>query len=171
MKRLVTYPDPFLRKQAEEVAGIDEPTSALIKDMFKIMDEEDGIGLAAPQIGISRRIIVISTEEKNFNRLALINPVVQHVSKSTEVMEEGCLSLPGVRADVARPVEALVVGMTKSGRMVEISAKNLLARVLLHEIDHLNGMLFIDRISSRERSRIASDLSLLEERYAALQTS
>jgi peptide deformylase len=167
--RVVHYPDPFLRRRAEDVDTGDDAIDALIKDMFEAMKEEDGVGLAAPQIGVSRRIIVVSIEEKNFNRLALINPVIEYLSQDTDVVEEGCLSLPGVHADVRRPVEAVVRGITKSGRQVEISARNLLARVLQHEIDHLNGVLFIDRLSEEERRRIAPKLAGLEERYAAPQ--
>ncbi len=162
------YPDPFLRKPAEEVAKIDDSVTSLIKSMFDVMEEEGGIGLAAPQIGESKRIIVVSIDEKNFDRLALINPVIRHLSTETDVMEEGCLSIPGVNADVERPVQAVVQGMTKSGRLIEISAEGLLARVLQHEIDHLDGVLFIDRLTSKERKSIASELEDLEREYAAL---
>jgi peptide deformylase len=168
---IVTYPDPLLRRSAEEVRLPDDALSALINDMFTAMKENDGVGLAAPQMGMSRRVIVISLEEKEFSRLALINPTVEYTSPRTDTAEEGCLSLPGVRADVPRPVEAVVRGTTRSGRTVEITARDLLARVLLHEIDHLNGVLFIDRAGKRERSRIASDLNALERRYQALKTS
>jgi peptide deformylase len=166
---VVHYPDPFLRRKAEEIASPDETLDTLIRDMFAVMDEEGGIGLAAPQIGVSRRIIVVSVKEDSFERLALINPVIEHLSKESEVREEGCLSLPGVHADVERSVEAVVRGTTKSGRQVEISARSLLARVLQHEIDHLDGVLFIDRIDDAERERIAADLAVLEEQYAAPQ--
>lgn len=168
---LVTYPDPFLRRAAQEVSGPDDTLGTLIGDMFAALKENDGVGLAAPQVGVSRRIIVISLGEKEFSRLALVNPTVEYVSPCTEVDEEGCLSIPGVRADVPRPVEAVVRGMTKSGRMIEITARDLLARVLLHEIDHLNGVLFIDRVDKGERARIASGLSALERRYQAVKTS
>jgi peptide deformylase len=161
------YPDPFLRKPAEEVGKIDDSVTSLIKSMFKVMDEEGGIGLAAPQIGKSKRIIVISIDEKNFDKFALINPVIRHLSTETDVMEEGCLSIPGVNADVERPVQAVVQGMTKSGRLIEISAEGLLARVLQHEIDHLDGVLFIDRLTSTERKSIARELEDLEREYAA----
>jgi peptide deformylase len=159
------YPDPFLRLRAKEVAEIDESTRALIEDMFKAMDEENGIGLAAPQIGVGKRVIVVSIDEKNFNRLALINPEIMHLSEQTEVMEEGCLSVPGVNADVRRPVEAVVRGTTRSGRLVEIEAKALLARVLQHEIDHLDGVLFIDRLTEKARKSVGRELEALELQY------
>ncbi len=166
--RIVKYPDPFLRLRASDVASVDEEISALITNMLDIMKEERGIGLAAPQIGVSKRVIVVSIEEKGFGRLALINPVIEYLSEKTDVMEEGCLSIPGVNADVMRPVDAVVRGMTKSGRMIEIEAHELLARVLQHETDHLNGVLFVDRLAQNEKKRVASELRGLENQYASL---
>lgn len=160
------YPDPFLRKNAAHVAEIDENIRALMKDMFTMMEEAGGIGLAAPQVGVSKRVITISLNEKKFNRLVLVNPVVEYSSDENEVMEEGCLSIPGINADVRRPVRVVVKGITRSGRMVEITAEHMLARVLQHEIDHLNGVLFIDRVSSQERSRIQEDLQTLQKQPA-----
>jgi len=160
------YPDPFLRKNALQVDGIDDSIRALIKDMFIIMEEAGGIGLAAPQVGVSKRVIAVSINEKNFNRLALVNPVIEYSSDEKELIEEGCLSIPGINADVGRPSRVVVKGITRSGRMVEITAEHLLARVLQHEIDHLNGVLFIDRVSSQERSRIQEDLQALQKQPA-----
>jgi peptide deformylase len=165
------YPDPFLRKQSEEVSEIDDSLQELISDMFSAMGEERGIGLAAPQIGVSKRVIVISIEDRKFNRLALINPVIVNLSNETDVMEEGCLSLPGVNADVERSTEAVVRATTKNGRVVEISAKGLLARALQHEIDHLDGILFIDRLNPKERKSIAEELEELDRQYASLTSS
>jgi len=163
---IVKYPNPFLRKNAEQVEEIDENTRALIKDMFATMEEAGGIGLAAPQVGVSKRVITISLNEKKFNRLALVNPVIEYSSNESEVMEEGCLSIPGVNADVSRPVRVVVKGTTRTGRVVEITAEHLLARVLQHEIDHLNGVLFIDRVNEREKSRIQEDLQVLQKQPA-----
>jgi len=161
------YPDPFLRQRSVEVAEIDESIHSLVEKMFTAMDDEKGIGLAAPQIGISKRVIVVSVDEKGFERLALINPEILYRSEETDVMEEGCLSVPGVNADVRRPVEAVVRGITRSGRLVEISAGGLLARVLQHEIDHLDGILFIDRLTTKERKSVEKELVELERQYAA----
>ena len=165
-KRVRHYPDPFLRLPAAEVDEIDESIPPLIDEMFKVMEEEKGIGLAAPQIGMGKRVVVVSIDEKNFNKLALINPEILHLSEETVVMEEGCLSVPGVNADVRRPAEAVVRGTTRSGRLVEIEAKGLLARVLQHEIDHLNGVLFIDKLTEKARQGVARELTELEQRYA-----
>lgn len=160
------YPDPVLRKISDEVQEVDEGIRALIKDMFEIMEEESGIGLAAPQVGISKKIIVLSLKEKNFEKIALINPVIMSRSKETAFMEEGCLSIPGIEADVQRSTKVIVRGLTRSGRMVEISASNLLARVLLHEIDHLDGVLFIDRLSEKEKKKVEGDLQTLYEQHS-----
>jgi peptide deformylase len=162
------YPDPVLRKVSEKVKRADESTDALIKDMFQIMEEAGGIGLAAPQIGVLKRIIAVSLKEKNFSRLALIDPVIECSSEETDYMEEGCLSIPGVNADVRRPLEVIVRGITRSGREVEITARNLLARVLQHEIDHLNGILFIDRLDDNEKKLIEKDLDDLCRNYSAI---
>ena len=169
--KVMHYPNPFLRLKSQEVDEKDESLKDLIERMFNAMEEERGIGLAAPQIGVSKRVVVVSIEEKNFNRLALLNPVIVHLSSETDVMEEGCLSVPGVNADVERPVEAVVRGTTRNGRLVEISAQGLLARVLQHEIDHLDGVLFIDRLSPDERKRIEKELVELEQRYSSLASS
>jgi len=170
-RRIRHYPDPFLRLRSEEVGEVDDSLQNLIQDMFSAMQEERGIGLAAPQIGVSKRIIVVSIEEKNFSKLALINPVILHLSSDKDVMEEGCLSVPGVNADVERPLEAIVRGTTKNGRLVEISAQGLLARVLQHEIDHLDGVLFIDRLDAKERKRIVKELVELEQQYTSFASS
>jgi peptide deformylase len=167
VRDLKTYPDPVLRKTADPVEVVDETTRTLILDMFKIMDEAGGIGLAAPQIGVSKRIIIVSVDKKNFERLALIDPVVEYASEDTDSMEEGCLSIPGVNAEVLRPLKVIVKGMTRSGRLVEITATHLLARVLQHEIDHLNGVLFIDRLSEEERERVKTHLNAPEVRVQA----
>ena len=118
VREVKKYPDPFLRKRSEEVPEIDDGIKTIIADMFETMDVEDGVGLAAPQIGISKRIIVISVDEKGFDRLALVNPVIEYFSDDTDTLEEGCLSVPGINADVTRPSKVVVKGITKNGRGV-----------------------------------------------------
>jgi peptide deformylase len=164
-KRVRVFPDPVLRQVAKEVQLPDETTRALVSEMFDVMREEGGIGLAAPQVGVSARVIVVSVEENGFERLALINPVVVTASREKELFEEGCLSIPGVRADVERPSRVVVRGVTKSGKLVEISAGDLLARVLQHEIDHLNGVLFIDRLAGEERRKVERELGALQDSF------
>jgi len=160
------YPDPILRKVADEVDNIDDEIKSLISDMFEIMKLGGGIGLAAPQVGISKRIIVVSIDEKGFERFALINPVIEYFSDKKNTIEEGCLSIPGVRADVKRASKIVVSGIGRSGRQISLETGGLLARVIQHEVDHLNGVLFIDRISEKEKSRISDGLSLLVNEYS-----
>ena len=113
-----------------------------------------------------KRIIVVSIKEKNFERLALINPVISSFSDETVFMEEGCLSVPGINMDVRRPVKVVLRGQTRSGRLVEIDASGMLARVVQHEIDHLDGVLFIDRLEDRDKKAIEADLKNLYRQYS-----
>ena len=160
-KKIRIYPDPVLRKVAVEVEEIDGYIKELISVMFEVMKAGNGIGLAAPQIGVDKRVIVVSIDEKGFERLALINPVIDYFSDRLSTMEEGCLSVPGIRADVKRPSKIVVSGITRSGRKVSIETGGLLARVIQHEIDHLNGVLFIDKLSEKEKRKISKDLDEL----------
>jgi peptide deformylase len=167
LREVKKYPDPLLRKMAALVEEIDDGIHTIIQDMFDTMEDEFGVGLAAPQIGISKRIITVSINEKGFEHLALINPEIVHASKETAVSEEGCLSIPRINADVERPREVVVHGTTRNGRAVEIDASGLLARVLQHEIDHLNGVLFIDRLSEIEKKRTKPEIDDMTRRYAS----
>ena len=162
------FPDPFLRMRAEEVSEVDDGIHAVVEDMFDTMEDETGVGLAAPQIGISKRIIVVSIDEKGFEHLALINPVITYSAEEQVTSEEGCLSVPGINADVIRPVRVTVQGVTRNGRTVEITASGMLARVLQHEIDHLNGVLFIDRLTEKEKKRIKSELDDIERAFSSM---
>jgi len=168
LRTVKKYPDPILRRKAEDVTDIDEGIHAVIEDMFKTLEGEAGVGLAAPQIGICKRIIVVSINEKGFEHLALINPVITSSSEELVTSEEGCLSVPGINADVSRPEKVTVQGTTKNGRIAEITASGLLARVLQHEIDHINGGLFIDRLSEKERKKINSELDDMQREFTAM---
>lgn len=162
---LVYYGNETLSSVAEKVKNIDDQTISLINEMFDIMYKERGIGLAAPQINLGQRIIVIDTaEERSRNsRIALINPEIKEVSDTLEPYEEGCLSLPGLNADVVRPSEILVTGVTPLGDEIEMEASGLLARVLQHEIDHLDGILFIDRIEKYIKDELRSELKKIKK--------
>ncbi|AOY77372.1 peptide deformylase [Clostridium formicaceticum] len=134
--------DPVLRKLSKQVDKIDERIHILIDDMIETMYDAEGIGLAAPQIGILKRVIVIDIGE---GLIELINPeIVEEAGTQCEV--EGCLSLPTESGDVIRPKTVKVKGLDRNGQEVLIEGSGLLARALCHEIDHLNGILFIDRI-------------------------
>jgi len=148
--------DPVLRTRAEDVVTITPELRKLINDMFDTMYDEDGVGLAAPQVGVSQRIIVVDPHEEGVEGFVLINPVVLETSKEVERGEEGCLSIPGVKDIVERPFAAVIEGQTPEGETRRIEAEGLLARILQHEVDHLNGILFIDRLSPLKRKLLLS---------------
>ena len=143
--------DPVLRAKAEPVAQITAEHKALIEDMYETMYAEEGVGLAAPQVGISERIIVVDPHDDETPRFALINPRVIEFGEEAERGEEGCLSIPGLKDLVERPYSVIVEGTTPEGETRRIEAEGLLARILQHEIDHLDGVLFIDRLSPLKR--------------------
>jgi peptide deformylase len=146
--------DPVLREKAAPVDAVTEAVRSLIADMFETMYAEDGVGLAAPQIGISERILVIDTREDGISPIALVNPVILEASEETEKAEEGCLSLPGLNDVVERSARVIVNGLDPDGRPRQIEAEGLLSRALQHEIDHIDGILFIDRVSPLKRQML-----------------
>ena len=134
--------DDILRKKAKTVEKIDERLKLLISDMIDTMHQADGVGLAAPQVGILKRIVVIDVGDGVH---ALINPKI--ISRSGEEIDyEGCLSIPGIRGQVKRPASVVVKALDRDGREIELKADGLLARAVCHETDHLEGILFIDKI-------------------------
>ena len=137
--------DDLLRKKSRPVEVIDEKILELIEDMHETLKKSnDGIGLAAPQIGVLKRIIVIDLSAEDGDVYKLINPVIVK-QKGEQVCREGCLSVPGMLGDVIRPKEVVVEALDEKGNKVRIKATDLLAIVLCHEIDHLDGVLFIDK--------------------------
>jgi peptide deformylase len=146
------YGDPALRRSAAPISEVTPEVRAIIADMTETMYDEVGIGLAAPQVGISLRLIVISDEEGRGVQ-ALLNPAI--VDRGGEVTgEEGCLSIPGVFAPVTRAAWVKVEARSVDGQLLTLNARGLRARVLQHEIDHLDGVLFIDRVDPMVRDRI-----------------
>jgi peptide deformylase len=143
--------DPVLRQKAVAVEELTAEVRQLIEDMFDTMYAEDGVGLAAPQVGVSQRVIVIDPREPDIAPFALVNPEVVEVSEEVERGEEGCLSIPGLKEIVERPSAVRVEGMDRDGERIVIEADGLLARILQHEVDHLDGILFLDRVSSIKR--------------------
>ena len=135
--------DEILKKKSREVEVIDEKVKELIEDMVETMHKYNGVGLAAVQVGILKRIIVIDTYEEDTPIVKLINPKILKQKGSREV-EEGCLSFPNKFAKVIRPTEVVVEGLNENGEKVKIKAVELLAQALCHEIDHLNGITFVD---------------------------
>ena len=146
--------DPVLRQKAESLGEVDAETRRLIQDMFETMYEADGVGLAAPQVGVSQRVIVIDPHEQDVKPFGLINPVILQSAKEVERGEEGCLSIPGLKDIVERPAGVVVEGLDADGQPLHIEAEGLLARVLQHEIDHLDGILFPDRLSPLKRNML-----------------
>jgi peptide deformylase len=146
--------DPILRQRAADVDTISEETRQLIRDMFETMYAEEGVGLAAPQVGVGERIIVVDPQQDDLPAFALINPEIVEASKETEKGEEGCLSIPGLREIVERSHQVLVRGLTPDGEARELNLEGLPARIIQHEIDHLDGILFIDRVSPLKRKML-----------------
>jgi len=142
--------DPVLRTKAKEVKEITDQTRDLLDNMAETMYAAPGVGLAAPQVGILQRIIVIDVDDEH-GLIEVINPEIIDVSDERIIMEEGCLSVPEQTGQVIRPKEVKVRGLNRNGKEIEIEADNMLARALQHEIDHLEGILFIDKLEKQEK--------------------
>lgn len=143
--------DPVLREKAIPVQEVTDEIRTLIADMFDTMYAEEGVGLAAPQVGVGRRVIVIDPRDEAVEPFALLNPQIVEFSEDRERDEEGCLSIPGLKEIVERPRSVRVEGLDREGHSVSIAADGLLARILQHEVDHLDGILFVDRVSAIKR--------------------
>ncbi len=141
-------PEPVLRQKAKRVKNIDASIERLIGDMVETMQAAEGVGLAAPQVGVPLRVIVIAISEEEI--VALINPEI--VKRSGErLVLEGCLSIPGYRGEIKRSVSVTVKGRDRQGKEIRLKANGLLAQALEHEIDHLNGVLYIDHLESPDK--------------------
>ncbi len=166
MLKIVHYPDPLLRRRSDEVESFDEDLARFLSEMARAMYKYDGIGLAAPQVGVNKRIIVVDVGK---GLLKLINPVILEVGGKEEEMEEGCLSLPGVYVPVRRKVGYIKFkALDVSGKEKVWQGEGLLARVIQHEIDHLDGKLIIDRASGPMKEDSLKALKRLEEEYGLL---
>ena len=138
------FNEPVLRKKAERVNKVDKKIKQLTVDIAQTMKEGQGIGLAAPQVGVSKRVIVVQTDLEGRRILGLINPKILKRSQETEVDKEGCLSFPGIFLEIKRVKEVEVEGLNINGKKIKLKANGLLARVFQHEIDHLDGILFFN---------------------------
>jgi len=156
IREIKILPAPVLRKKAKRVSSIDASIKKLIKDMFETMKAAPGVGLAAPQVGVSLRVIVISVPEgeegEETREIALVNPEMVK-KKGERLLKEGCLSVPGFFAEVKRAEQVTVKGRDQAGKEVRIKADGLLAQALEHELDHLNGVLYIDYLESMDLLR------------------
>ena len=160
-KKIVIEPDPILRKKSQTIEKVDNQLRILMDDMLETMYAAPGIGLAAVQIGILKRLIVIdlSKDDTKKKPLFFVNPKITFQSKKTSVYEEGCLSLPGQFAEIERPAECHVNYIDYYGKNQELKANGLLATCIQHEIDHLNGILFIDYLSKLKKDMIIKKLT------------
>jgi peptide deformylase len=150
IREIVTIPDPVLRKKARKVKDFGQDLQILIDDMVETMREAPGVGLAAPQVDVSLRVIVVEFGDENDEEVppklyTIANPEIVRVSLETDVGAEGCLSIPGFMGDIERSTSVTVKGQNRQGKSIRIKAKGWLARIFLHEIDHLDGVLFTDR--------------------------
>ncbi|TDQ56414.1 peptide deformylase [Mesocricetibacter intestinalis] len=159
---ILIYPDPRLKTVAAPVENVDDKIRNLIEDMFETMYAEEGIGLAATQVNVHQRIITIDIEGTKENQLVLINPEILEGCGETGI-EEGCLSLPGMRGFVARKEKVKVRALDRNGESFELEAEGLLAICIQHEIDHLNGVVFADYLSPLKRQRMKEKLTKLQK--------
>lgn len=149
--KILKYPNPILKKTSAPILAVEGDDISTIEQMVKIMYLSRGVGLAAPQIGVNRRLIVVDIGDKNI--LRLINPVTIK-TEGKEEMDEGCLSVPDIYVRVKRAKSIIIKALNENGRSIKIEATGLLARAILHEIDHLNGKLIIDHLNPIRRLRV-----------------
>ena len=150
---ILHFPDPRLRRRSRPVSAVDDDVRRLIDDMFETMYDAPGIGLSAPQVNVAARVVTIDVSQDRIEPLCLVNPEILATGGETET-EEGCLSVPGVYEVVKRPETVRVRALDRDGRSREIEAEGLLAVCIQHEIDHLDGRLFVDHLSRLKRQRI-----------------
>ena len=158
--KILIEPDPILRQKCEPIDIVDDELRKLMKDMLETMYKAPGIGLAAIQLGILKRVVVIdiSKDSEKKNPLFLVNPEITFKSKKTSTFEEGCLSLPGQYAEIERPAECHLQYLDFHGKKKEIKADGLLSTCIQHEVDHLDGVLFIDYLSKLKKDMIVKKL-------------
>jgi peptide deformylase len=154
MLEIRKYDDPVLKKKCEEVKQFDKALKKLVLDMAEIMEKNQGVGLAAPQVGVLKRIVVINNILTGGDSFVFINPKIVKYGKKKEFFEEGCLSFPGLFLKIKRPEAVEVESTGLDGEKSKIKAEGMLARVLQHEIDHLNGVLFFNRLSVYQKLKI-----------------
>jgi peptide deformylase len=155
--QILCFPDPKLRTKAVPVSAVTAEIRTIVKNMFETMYDAPGIGLAATQVDIHQQIVVIDVSEEKNDPICLINPEIIE-SEGEESMEEGCLSVPGFNETVVRADSVVVRALNEEGEQVEFGADGLLAVCIQHEMDHLNGKLFVDYLSAMKRNRIKKKL-------------
>jgi peptide deformylase len=152
---LRTFGDPVLKTRAAPVEAFDESLARLAEEMLATMREREGVGLAANQVGRLKRILVAAVEDQEY---VIVNPTIEERARSTEMDLEGCLSIPGIQVEVERPTAVTVSGQDASGAPLRLEASGLLARVLQHETDHLDGVLILDRTDRQSRKNAMREM-------------
>jgi len=151
IKKILTVPDPILRKHAKKVSSFDKSLKKLVADMMETLHDANGAGLAAPQVGVSQRVIVLCINENQSTiEFAIVNPEVVK-RKGERICKEGCLSIPGYIGEIKRSEEVKVKGFDVTGKELKIKGQGLLGQALEHEIDHLNGILYVDHLESQDK--------------------
>jgi peptide deformylase len=150
-RKITRYPERVLRTKAKKVGKITPEIQRLIDDMIETMYQAKGVGLAAPQVGIPLRVIIVDTPE---GAIPVVNPVISSMSRKKVKEEEGCLSVPGFFFEISRSQKACVTGLTREGKRIEMEAEDLVARIFQHEVDHVNGKLILNRIGVFKRLKI-----------------
>ncbi|HBN48913.1 peptide deformylase [Thalassospira sp. MBR-102] len=165
LRDILIVPDPRLKQECEEVAEVNDEIRELLDDMLETMYAAPGIGLAAPQIGVMKRVVVmdVSDDKEKPQPLKLVNPEIIWESEDTSVYQEGCLSIPEQYADVERPAEVGLRYLDENGKEHEIEADGLLATCIQHELDHLDGILFTDYLSALKRNMILKKVQKLQK--------
>ena len=164
--KILEFPDPRLRNVAKPVTDVDETIKRLIADMFDTMKDAQGIGLAASQIDVHLRVIVMNLGEDDIGPRVFINPEIETLDDSVDPYEEGCLSVPGFYEKVDRPAHVMIRALDGEGKAFEEEAHGLLAVCIQHEIDHLEGTLFVDYLSPFKRQRIRKKLEKIHRQNA-----
>jgi len=165
---VVVYPDPVLRRGGKQVTTFDQALRDLAARMFEAMYAEGGVGLAAPQVAIEQKLLVLNptgSRDDRTGELTLVNPRITR-KKGRAFGEEGCLSFPGIHADVERWVDITVTYQDLDGKEQTLQATDWLSRIIQHELDHLDGVLFVDRLTPADKLRVRSKLDELQERHA-----
>ncbi len=162
---VVVYPDPVLRKVSEPVARFDEDLRSVVAGMFARMRKSKGVGLAAPQVGLRQRILVLNPTGKEEDDLVLVNPTIVARAGDRTVFDEGCLSFPGIYAEISRPDRCTVRFVDVSGAPVEREYSGFESRIIQHEYDHLEGVLLVDRMTPAEKLKHKAALEELVARY------
>lgn len=168
---LTLYPEPILRQTAAPVAAFDEELRAIVAAMYERMRQSKGVGLAAPQVGLKQRILVLNPSGEPADDLTLVNPTIVARGGADTLFDEGCLSFPGIYAEIRRPERCTVKAFDVEGRPIEAEYSGFVSRIIQHEYDHLEGVLLVDRMSPADKLRNRAALEELVARYKRSATA